>query len=127
MSRTFFKLCQLTTILFLQEWSQYHPYLMMFVFWTGQFITGWLQHNHDFEELQAPLLTATQYAWSGHFVSAAFENWESEFLQMVFYVLFSISLRQKGSSESKKLKGEKGAEDEEADREPVPSAMRLAG
>jgi hypothetical protein len=36
------------------------------------------------------------------------------------YVLLTISLRQKGSSESKKLKGEEGAEEEEVDREPVP-------
>lgn len=60
----------------------------------------------------------SQYAVSGHFISATFENWESEFLQMALYVILTISLRQKGSSESKKLKGEEGSKDEDVDREP---------
>lgn len=38
---------------------------------------------------------------SGHFVDATAENWESEFLQVAFYVLLTPFLYQKGSSESK--------------------------
>ncbi|MES2732942.1 MAG: DUF6766 family protein [Bacteroidota bacterium] len=53
---------------------------------------------------------------SGHFYQATFENWESEFLQMFIYIILTISLRQKGSSESKQLD-----EAEEVDREPKPS------
>jgi hypothetical protein len=34
-------------------------------------------------------------------VQANFENWESEFLEMASYVLLTIWLVQKGSSESK--------------------------
>ena len=40
-----------------------------------------------------------------------FENWESEFLQMAAYVLLTVFLFQKGSSESKKP-DEKNPEDE---------------
>jgi hypothetical protein len=40
-----------------------------------------------------------------------FENWESEFLQMAAYVLLTVFLFQKGSSESKKP-DEKNLEDE---------------
>jgi hypothetical protein len=40
---------------------------------------------------------------------------------MAIYVLLTVSLRQQGSAESKKLAGEEGADDEEVDREPVPS------
>lgn len=40
---------------------------------------------------------------SGHFISATFENFESEFLQMTLYVLLTISLRQIGSAESNSL------------------------
>jgi hypothetical protein len=50
---------------------------------------------------------------SGHFLQATFENWESEFLQMALFVVLTISLRQKGSSESKSCDGP-----EEVDREP---------
>jgi hypothetical protein len=41
------------------------------------------------------------------------ENWESEFLQMAVYVLFTVFLFQRGSAESKKLH-----ETESVDRDP---------
>ncbi|WP_308470653.1 DUF6766 family protein [Arthrobacter sp. 4R501] len=34
-------------------------------------------------------------------MEATFENWESEFLQMAMYVILTVFLFQKGSSESK--------------------------
>jgi hypothetical protein len=49
-----------------------------------------------------PPIGFTDYLASGHFISAVFENWESEFLQMAAYVLLTIFLFQKGASESKK-------------------------
>jgi hypothetical protein len=88
--------------------------LLMFVFLAGQFITGWHEKNNDLGENGKALLTASEYVTSGHFLQSTFENWESEFLQMAIYVLLTISLRQRGSSESKKLDGK-----EEVDREPV--------
>ncbi len=94
--------------------------LMMFIFWFGQFLMGWKEHNKDLAEFHQPALSAGQYATSGHFVSATFENWESEFLQMSIYVLLTVSLRQRGSAESKKLRGEEGANDEDVDKEPQP-------
>ena len=45
------------------------------------------------------------YLNSGHFLQATFENWESEFLQMALFVVLTIWLRQKGSSESKPSDG----------------------
>lgn len=94
--------------------------LMMFFAWGGQMVTGWKDHNQEREEHHQPPLIFSKYLQSGHFVSATFENWESEFLQMAIYVLLTIWLRQKGSSESKKLKGEEGADEQEVDRIPVP-------
>ncbi|MEJ0055371.1 MAG: DUF6766 family protein [Bacteroidota bacterium] len=86
---------------------------LMFFFLALQFITGWSEKNMELREQASAPLTFTQYATSGHFISATFENWESEFLQMALYVMLTVSLRQKGSSESKKLDGK-----EEVDREP---------
>ena len=79
----------------------------------AQAITGWHQHNSELEELGAAGLGLASYLSSGHFISATFENFESEFLQMTLYVILTVFLRQKGSAESKKVD-----EKEEVDREP---------
>jgi hypothetical protein len=87
----------------------------MLVTLTAQFFTGMQEKNNELEENGKPPLTATQYVTTGHFIQATFENWESEFLQMALYVVLTVSLRQVGSSESKKMD-----EKEEVDREPKP-------
>jgi len=79
--------------------------LLMTISLAGQFCTGWQEKNHEREDNGKPALTANEYVGTGHFIQATFENWESEFLQMAIYVLLTVSLRQKGSSESKKLSG----------------------
>ena len=53
------------------------------------------------------------YLASGDFLSATMENWESEFLQMGIYVVFTAFLFQRGASESKDPD-----EAEEVDRDP---------
>ena len=47
------------------------------------------------------LCFAASTSRAGHFSEATAENWESEFLQMAAYVLLTIGLYQRGSSESK--------------------------
>ncbi|HEX2845115.1 MAG TPA: DUF6766 family protein [Chitinophagaceae bacterium] len=84
---------------------------------TGQFLTGFKEHNKEREEEGLSGISMSQYLRSGHFLQATFENWESEFLQMALFVVLTISLRQKGSSESKKCDGEG---EDEVDREPSP-------
>ncbi|WP_126650818.1 DUF6766 family protein [Chryseobacterium aureum] len=86
---------------------------LMIIFLTGQFFTGWKTENKELVENGHAALKISEYIHSGHFIQATFENWESEFLQMMLYVVLTISLRQKGSSESKSMTGE-----EEVDREP---------
>ncbi|RXT50451.1 hypothetical protein B6S44_22880 [Bosea sp. Tri-44] len=49
---------------------------------------------------QAPL-DLLAYISSGSFLSALFENWESEFLQMSAYVMLTAVLFQRGSAESR--------------------------
>src|SRR5215212_2685368 len=71
------------------------------IFLGGQAVTGWHTYNqHLQEELHLPPVQFFQYLTSGHFLQATFENWESEFLQMALFILFTIFLRQIGSSES---------------------------
>ena len=82
----------------------------------GQAYSGWREHNKELVEEHSQELSFSKYLTTGHFIEATFENWESEFLQMYLFVVLTVFLRQKGSSESKKLSGE-----EEVDREPNPT------
>jgi hypothetical protein len=77
----------------------------------GQALTGWRAQAEELRLHELPAVGFTDYLASGHFISAVFENWESEFLQMAAYVLLTIFLFQKGASESKKP-DEKNPEDE---------------
>lgn len=87
---------------------------LMLIFLLGQFFTGWSTENKELAENGRETLNFVQYLQSGHFIQATFENWESEFLQMMLYILLTVSLRQKGSSESKSL-----ADQEKVDQEPA--------
>jgi hypothetical protein len=78
---------------------------------VAQTLTGWHVYNEELAELHLPTLALGEYVFSGHWLEATFENWESEFLQMGMFVLLAVWLRQKGSTESKKL-----YEEEEVDR-----------
>jgi hypothetical protein len=69
---------------------------------VGQTWAGWRVYNEEqLEHGQAPV-GALEYLRTGHFGEATFENWESEFLQMAFFVVLTAFLYQKGSSESKR-------------------------
>lgn len=93
---------------------------MMLIFWALQFYTGYKEYNKENIKQGSPPVAASAYIVSGHFISTTLENWESEFLQMFLYVLLTIKLRQQGSSESKKLQGEKGSDEEPVDKKPKP-------
>lgn len=75
--------------------------LFLFSF-AGQVWSGWYAYNGDREAHDAPPVSIGTYLRSGHFGEATFENWESEFLQMAFYVVLTVWLYQIGSSESKR-------------------------
>ena len=72
---------------------------------AGQFLTGQAVYNAERLEIGLCPLDLAHYLVSGHAVSATFENWESEFLQMGMFVLLTVVLRQKGSSESRPMSG----------------------
>ncbi|MEJ7914384.1 MAG: DUF6766 family protein [Chitinophagaceae bacterium] len=91
--------------------------LLFIIFLFGQCYTGWIENNKFLEDKGSPALDLMGYLHTGHFIQATFENWESEFLQMALFIIFSIWLRQRGSSESKSID-----EKEEVDNEPKASA-----
>ena len=97
---------------------------------VGQAITGWHSHNQERLEQGAPALSLQSYLTSGHFGEATSENWESEFLQMAVYVLFTVFLRQKGSAESKALSGEEAVDRDprlDRDKRDAPFPVRRGG
>jgi hypothetical protein len=67
----------------------------------GQAVTGWKAHEEQLRLHAMPSIGFVAYISTGHFISAVFENWESEFLQMAAFVVLTVFLVQKGSSESK--------------------------
>lgn len=91
-------------------------FFLLFIFSIiGQAITGLKQHNEEVTGEGGQAVEMKQYLQSGHFLQSTFENWESEFLQMALFVILSMFLYQKGSSESKDPDKK-----EEVDREPNP-------
>jgi hypothetical protein len=101
---------------FLKDNSLSLVFFLLFVFSIiGQAIAGLKEHNQEMQEEGGQVVTMGQYLVSGHFLQATFENWESEFFQMALFVILTMFLYQKGSSESKDPEKE-----EEVDREPNP-------
>ncbi|MEO6550435.1 MAG: DUF6766 family protein [Ferruginibacter sp.] len=89
--------------------------ILFFISIVGQAITGWHQYIEELKDHHQPAINFLNYLGTCHFIESTFENWESEFFQMGLFVWLTVFLRQKGSSESKKLSGT-----EEVDREPTP-------
>jgi hypothetical protein len=74
-------------------------FFVVFIF--GQAYSGWLEDNEERRQHGQPPETFSEYLTGSHFAEATMENWESEFLQMGVFVLFTVFLYQKGSAESK--------------------------
>jgi hypothetical protein len=71
----------------------------------GHAFTGWLTYNDEQEQHGEAPVTFGAFVRTSEFGETVFENWESEFLQMGFYVILTVFLYQRGSSESKKHDG----------------------
>lgn len=101
-------------------WMRHHGIVIVntalfVVFLAGMSVTGWEVANQELTEHGLPSETFGAFLASGDFYEAVFENWESEFLQMGSYVLLTIWLFQKGSSESKPI-GKAAPQDEDPRR-----------
>lgn len=67
----------------------------------GMILSGFGVHNAELREHGYDGVALLRYLASGDFLSALFENWESEFLQMSAYVILTAMLFQRGSAESR--------------------------
>ncbi|RUV09918.1 DUF6766 family protein, partial [Mesorhizobium sp. M5C.F.Ca.IN.020.32.2.1] len=68
---------------------------------VGMIWSGRSAYNQDLREHGSAAIGFLAYLKSGNFLSALFENWESEFLQMSAYVMLTAMLFQRGSAESR--------------------------
>ena len=97
---------------------------------VGHAISGWKVYNDEQQQHGQPQVSFTQFLGTSEFGETVFENWESEFLQMGFYVILTVFLFQRGSSESKKP-DEKNEVDEDPDKHrnnpDAPSPVRKGG
>jgi hypothetical protein len=67
----------------------------------GLTVVGLAQFNDDRLQHHKPAANYVEYIQSSDFIEITMENWESEFLQMFAYIMLTVFLFQKGSSESK--------------------------
>ena len=76
--------------------------VVMFLFsGVGMIWSGLSAYNDELHEHGSQTAALLRYLSSGDFLSALFENWESEFLQMSAYVMLTAMLFQRGSAESR--------------------------
>lgn len=74
---------------------------MFLVSLIGMSLTGHATRNQELTEHGQEAIGFGAYLSGGVFLSALFENWESEFLQMSVYVILTAMLFQRGSAESR--------------------------
>ena len=80
---------------------------------VGQAIAGHAAYNHDQVEHGEQAISLWSYVTSSHFGNAVMENWQSEYLQFTLFILATVWLVQRGSTESKPLGKEGGESDED--------------
>jgi hypothetical protein len=79
---------------------------------VGQSAAGQRAFNAEQAAHGADTISYTRYLHSSHFGQAVMENWQSEWLQFVFFMLATVWLVQRGSAESKRP-GDTGLESDE--------------
>ncbi|HEY3089211.1 MAG TPA: DUF6766 family protein [Jatrophihabitantaceae bacterium] len=102
--------------------------LLLVLALVGQAVSGVAEFNHQQIIDGAQQLSLAQYVTSSSFAVDVAENWQSEYLQFALYILATIWLVQRGSSESKKLEdvGTQSDEEQKVGRYATPSSPAWA-
>jgi hypothetical protein len=78
---------------------------------VGQALTGHSEYNHEQVAHGEATISLGRYVTSSSCGRAVMENWQSEYLQFMLFMLATVWLLQRGSPESKPP-GKEGREDE---------------
>lgn len=117
------------------KWFKEHGLLVVnlglfVVFLVGMILTGAANYNEEQSAHGQSTVSILGFLGTGEFIEATFENWESEFLQMGMYVVLTIFLFQKGSSESKPIGPEAKQDEDPRDtfaKEDTPGPVKKGG
>ena len=87
---------------FLRENSLTLAFLALFLATLGgQMLVGHADFNHQQAAHQDPTVSLARYLTSSVFMVDVMENWQSEYLQFSLFILGTVWLVQRGSTESK--------------------------
>ena len=86
--------------------------LLLVLTLLGQSFVGLAQYNSNAAAAQLQEISWGRYVTSSSFAVDVAENWQSEYLQFILFILLAVWLVQRGSSESKKA-GEEGRRSDE--------------
>ena len=75
--------------------------LLLVVTLAGQALVGLAQYNHSARTDEVAQIDLWRYVTSSSFLVDVAENWQSEYLQFTLYILLTVWLVQRCSSESK--------------------------
>ena len=106
--------------------------LLLLLALVGQALVGSHAYNEEARTAGLQEIGILGYVLSSSFAVDVAENWQSEFLQFTLYILATVWLVQRGSSESKKP-GDEGRESDEQQKvgrhatEDSPSWARVGG
>jgi Domain of unknown function (DUF6766) len=70
---------------------------------AGQSVAGWKSYTEQQLEHDSPTVSYIRYLVSSEFGQAVMENWQSEYLQFVMFIMATVWLVQRGSNESKQI------------------------
>jgi hypothetical protein len=82
---------------------------------VGQAFAGLADYNHQQVADGLARVSLGEYVTSASFAVDVAENWQSEYLQFLLYIILTVWLLQRGSPESKEL-SEQGRESDEQQR-----------
>lgn len=86
-------------------WQNYNLSIVLFacflLSWVLQAWTGWVKFTAEQQQHQQPVSVFGSDGYVWEFAAATFENWQSEFLQLLAMVVLTSFLIHRGSAESK--------------------------
>jgi hypothetical protein len=89
---------------FIREHSLSLCFLVIFLAaLVGQAIAGHALHNQEAMAHGGEQISLWRYVTGSDFGNAVMENWQSEYLQFMLFMLFTVWFLQRGSPESKEL------------------------
>jgi uncharacterized protein DUF6766 len=82
---------------------------------VGQALVGHSDFNNQQLAHQDPTISLGRFLTSSAFLVDVMENWQSEYLQFTLFILVTVWLVQRGSTESKPV-GDRGGQSDEAQK-----------